>query len=146
MKRYITALLLLLVVGCTHHKFEMSAVSTEALTCQLNGKSLTHIEIYKINTTELVRTVNDKKLITEFRDSLASCKPMSQIDTMGSHSILVHSQDGVARFDTDFHYFIRVPDWNGQDAYFECSSELRTVLRKMKANQSSEPTRYNARF
>ena len=143
MKRILTALLIAVSAGCVQiHDPKMTPVS--ALTSQLAGKEISKIEIYNIITGELNQTIQDKIILNEFKASLATCTPMPQIDTMGSHSIIAYSENERIRFDTDFINFMRLPEYNGQDVYFECSSEMNSVLRKMEANQRVDLTREGA--
>ena len=140
MKTILTVLLIAVSSGCVQiQNPEMKPV--QVLTNQLDGKKISKIEIYNIITGELNGTILDKGITHEFRASLTTCKPIPQIDTMGSHSIIVYSENERIRFDTDFFTFIRLPEYNGQDAYFECSPEMNSILRKIKANQGMDLTR-----
>jgi hypothetical protein len=132
MRILITLSLVLLSIGCTHVSTEETA-PTNPLQSLLHGKQLSRIEISSQYDQKLILSIDDSQTLNEFRTSLATCIPMGQIDTKGSHHIHVYTIDGkVIQYDTDLDFFIRIPEWEGEDVYFESSPQLKSVFKKWK--------------
>ncbi len=132
MKTLITLSLLLLSIGCTHDA-TVETVPTNPLESLLHGEQLSRIEISSQYDQKHICSIDDTQTLHEFRASLATCTPMDQIDTRGSHHLKVYTTEGkVIQYDTDLDFFIRIPEWEGEDIYFESSPQLKAVFNKWK--------------
>jgi hypothetical protein len=132
MKILITLLFLSLSIGCTHISTNEPAPSNP-LESLIHGKHLVRIEISSQYDEKKIGSISDPEVLNDFKASLATCTPMDQIDTRGSHHLFVYTSNGeVIQYDTDLDFFIRIPEWEGEDIYFESSPQLNALFEKWK--------------
>ena len=141
MKKILTILLpVVIATGC---------VSSQKATLSLELVAQLPITELQVRSTPLYPSedqysVTNKELIEAFCSGLCRCKPMSPIDSTGSHEIEVISTDD-SRYilEAGTHHdwgFIRVSEYTG-DKYFKCDKPMVSVLKQIGINDIVESKR-----